>query len=387
MRVVSTPGEFASAFAQARSEAKSSFGDASVYAEKYLRRPRHIELQIFADTQGATIHLGERECTIQRRHQKLIEESPSPVVDAATRARIGDLAVRAAKAAGYVGAGTCEFLRDEDGSYYFMEMNARLQVEHPVTEMVTGLDLVKMQIRVAAGEPLPIKQTDVVQRGWAIECRISAEDPLRNFMPSPGRIGTLRVPAGPGIRDDGGVYQGYTVPVHYDPMISKLIAWGQSREEAIARMRRALDEYRIEGIRTTIPFHRRVFRHAAFLAGDFDTSFIERYRSELVPSGVQSSAVDPAKAPAKGEQVAAGSKKAGEDDSNGRPLANQEIALIAAAIAVHTRAEAGLLDAVDAPSGSRRSGDSPSGPLVGRAASARPGGWRLAARLSGLRDH
>ena len=367
MRAVASAAEFASAYTQARSEAQSAFGDASVYAERLVLRPRHIEIQVLADGMGHTVHLGERECTIQRRHQKLVEESPSPVVDAATRARLGELGVRAARAAGYVGAGTCEFLRDASGAFYFMEMNARLQVEHPVTEMVTGLDLVKLQIRIAAGEKLPFAQDDVTLRGWAIECRIFAEDPSRGFMPSPGRIGTLRVPSGPGIRDDGSVYQGYRVPVHYDPMISKLIAWGEDRSEAIARMRRALDEYRIEGVRTTIPFHRRVVRHPAFVAGDMDTSFIETHRDALI-------AAPPVPA---AEAV------------NGRPLSTREVAVIAAAVAAYRKAEAASAGtgAAAATSGTSPSAGAGAPPGGRRSAwGTGPGGWKLGSRLSALRD-
>jgi acetyl-CoA carboxylase biotin carboxylase subunit len=378
MRAVASAAEFASAYMQARSEAQSAFGDPSVYAERLVRHPRHIEIQVLADTQGHTVHLGERECTIQRRHQKLVEESPSPVVDAATRARLGDLGVRAARAAGYVGAGTCEFLRDESGAFYFMEMNARLQVEHPVTEMVTGLDLVKLQIRIAAGESLPFGQDDVTMRGWAIECRIFAEDPSRGFMPSPGRIGTLRVPSGPGIRDDGGVYQGYRVPVHYDPMISKLVAWGQDREEAIARMRRALDEYRIEGVRTTIPFHRRVFRHPAFIAGDMDTSFIQKHRDALI-------------GPAAGATAGGESKVASPsaDGPNGRPLQVREIAVIVAAVAAFRKTEAGSAGpgAVTSLGAGASPGTSASAGAARRSAwSLGPGGWKLSSRLSALRE-
>jgi acetyl-CoA carboxylase biotin carboxylase subunit len=285
MRIVRKASELASLLSQARGEAKSAFGDDTVFVEKFIVRPRHIEVQVVADGHGRCVHLGERECSIQRRHQKLIEESPSPVVDSATRKKIGALAVKAAKAAGYVGAGTVELLRGDDGSFYFMEMNTRLQVEHPVTEMVTGTDLVKAQIRVAAGEPLPFRQSEIDMRGHAIECRIIAEDPARNFMPSPGTIRGLRIPSGPGVRDDGGIYAGYTVPVHYDPLLSKLIAWGPDRDEAIARMARALDEYRIDGLKTSISFHRKVMDHPAFRAGELHTGFLEEY-PELVKPGV-----------------------------------------------------------------------------------------------------
>jgi acetyl-CoA carboxylase biotin carboxylase subunit len=285
MRVIHEESQLAPALAQARSEAASAFGDDRVFLEKFVERSRHIEVQVLADVHGNCIHLGERECSIQRRHQKLIEECPSPAVDAATRARIGELAVSAARQVSYVGAGTVEFLRDAAGPFYFMEMNTRLQVEHPVTEMVVGLDLVKAQIAVAAGGRLPVRQQDVELRGHAIECRILAEDPERQFMPSPGTIRGLRVPTGPGIRDDGGIYAGYTVPVHYDPLLAKLVAWGHNRSEAIARMARALDEYRIDGIRTSIPFHRRVMDAPAFRAGELHTGFLAEHPELLAPGG------------------------------------------------------------------------------------------------------
>jgi acetyl-CoA carboxylase biotin carboxylase subunit len=285
MRIVRKRSEVKSLLEQARSEATSAFGDGTVFVEKWVERPRHIEVQIIADGHGRCVHLGERECSIQRRHQKLIEECPSPVVDDPTRKKIGAMAVKAAKAVGYVGAGTVEFLRGHDGSFYFMEMNTRLQVEHPITEMVTGLDLVKAQIRVAAGEDLPFQQSKINMRGHAIECRIIAEDPAHNFMPAPGTIRGLRVPTGPGVRDDGGIYAGYTVPVHYDPLLSKLVAWGRNRDEAISRMARALDEYRIDGLKTSISFHKKVMDHPAFRAGDLHTGFLEEY-PELVQPGV-----------------------------------------------------------------------------------------------------
>ena len=284
MRLVRTEAELPSLLAQARGEAASSFRDDRIFLEKYVERPRHIEVQILADAYGNCIHLGERECSIQRRHQKLIEECPSPVVDEITRRRLGEMAVIVAKAAGYTSVGTVEFLRDAAGSFYFMEVNARLQVEHPVTEIVTGVDLVKSQIRVAAGEKLPLRQKDVALRGHAVECRIIAEDPARNFMPAPGTIRGLRVPTGPGIRYDGGTYAGYTVPIHYDALLSKLISWGQDRAEAIARMARALDEYRIEGLLTSISFHRRVMQHPAFVAGDLHTGFLEEHPELLAPA-------------------------------------------------------------------------------------------------------
>ncbi|MDH3627220.1 MAG: acetyl-CoA carboxylase biotin carboxylase subunit [Acidobacteriota bacterium] len=277
MRIVNSEDELPSLLAQARGEAGSSFGNDTVFMEKFVERPRHIEFQILADTHGNFIHLGERECSIQRRHQKLIEESPAIVMDEATRKEVGELAIRACRAAGYHSAGTVEFLRGEDGSFYFMEVNARLQVEHPVTEMVTGQDLVKLMIAVAAGEKLPLQQDDIRMAGHAIECRIIAEDARRNFIPSPGTIRGLRAPGGPGVRFDDGTYAGYTVPVHYDPMIGKLIVWGQDRTEAISRMVRALDELRIDGLTTSISFHKQVMQDAAFIDGDLHTGFLEQH--------------------------------------------------------------------------------------------------------------
>ncbi|MGH7409196.1 MAG: acetyl-CoA carboxylase biotin carboxylase subunit [Candidatus Methylomirabilales bacterium] len=283
MRIVREPGELPSALRAARSEGQSSFGDSAVYLEKYLERPRHIEMQILADGAGQVLYLGERECSIQRRHQKVVEEAPSPFVDEALRRRLGEAAVAIAAAAGYRNAGTVEFLVDRDRNFYFLEVNARLQVEHPVTEMVTGLDLVKAQIGLAAGGPLPVRQEEVRLRGHALECRIYAEDPFRNFIPSPGRIVTFRRPGGPGVRDDTGVYEGYEVPVHYDPLIAKLITWGESRAEAIQRMRRALQEYTIIGIQTTIPFHRLVMEDPRFLAGEVDTTYVDAMLAALPP--------------------------------------------------------------------------------------------------------
>ncbi|MEE8412593.1 MAG: acetyl-CoA carboxylase biotin carboxylase subunit, partial [Acidobacteriota bacterium] len=277
MRLVASSKEMASALAQARGEAASAFGDDRVFLEKFIVRPRHIEFQILADTHGNCVHLLERECSIQRRHQKLIEECPSPVIDAATRAEIGEWAIKAVMATGYVNAGTVEFLRDDNGSFFFMEVNARLQVEHPVTEEVTGIDLVKAMIRVAAGEKLPWKQADIECRGHAIECRIIAEDPARNFLPAPGTVTGLRTPAGPGVRYDDATYAGWTGPVHYDPMIAKLISWGRDRHEAIERMTRALNELRIDGLTTSVPFHRRVMRNRAFVAGELHTGFLDEH--------------------------------------------------------------------------------------------------------------
>lgn len=277
MRLVRAAEEIESAFTTARSEAQAAFGDASVYIEKFIEKPRHIEIQIVADRQGHTIHLGERECSIQRRHQKVIEECPSPLNDAELRARMGAAAVSIARAAEYYSVGTVEFLVDASRNFYFLEMNTRLQVEHPVTELVTGIDLVREQIRIAAGLPLEIRQEDVRWHGHAIECRVYAEDPQKNFLPSPGRITRLRTPSGPGVRDDSGVYEGWEVPIYYDPMISKLATYGSSRAEAIDRMKRALLEYHVGGIRTTIPFFQAVMRDEEFLSGDLDTGFIARF--------------------------------------------------------------------------------------------------------------
>jgi len=284
MRVVRADRDAESAFAQATSEAGNAFGDPSVYMEKYVERGRHIEVQVLSDPHRPSVHMGERECSIQRRHQKLIEESPSPIVDDARRRALGETAVRAADAVGYRGAGTVEFLMDGNGDFYFMEMNTRLQVEHPVTEMVTGIDLVKAQILIAAGRDAGVTQEAVRLEGSAIECRVYAEDPERGFLPSPGRIERLRVPGGPGIRDDGGVYEGYRLPIFYDPLISKLVAWGKDREEAIARMSRALDEYVVEGVPTTIGFHRRVMRDERFRRGELHTEFIAEMDGATPPA-------------------------------------------------------------------------------------------------------
>jgi acetyl-CoA carboxylase biotin carboxylase subunit len=255
----------------------AAFGDDAIYIEKFVERPRHIEVQVLADTHGNAIYLGERECTIQRRHQKVIEECPSPIVDADLRARMGEAALKVVQAARYYNAGTVEFLVDAQRRFYFLEMNTRLQVEHPVTEMVTGLDLVKLQIAIGNGERLPLGQEDVLMRGAAIECRVYAEDPNNNFFPSPGKILRLRTPSGPGIRDDSGVYEGWTVPIDYDPLISKLVAWGSTRAEAIARMQRALREYHIDGIKSNVQLFLDVLPHPDFQRGDFDTGFLDRF--------------------------------------------------------------------------------------------------------------
>src|SRR5688572_18956234 len=275
MRVAKNADDFARSFQLARSEALSAFGNGDVYVEKYLSRPRHVEFQILGDRHGNVIHLGERDCSVQRRHQKLIEEAPSPAVTPALRAQMGDAAVRGAKAIDYVGAGTIEMLLDEDGSFYFMEMNTRIQVEHPVTEMLTGVDLVKEQIRVAAGERLSITEMPPL-RGHVIECRINAEDPARSFQPSPGRIDVYHPPGGPGVRLDTHVYAGYTVPPYYDSLLAKLICQGRDRAEAIRRMQIALDAFIIEGVTTTTTFLGRVLAHEAFQRGVVDTKFLER---------------------------------------------------------------------------------------------------------------
>jgi acetyl-CoA carboxylase biotin carboxylase subunit len=281
MRLVDDEKKFIAAYQGAQREAKSAFGDDAVYLEKAVIRPRHVEIQVFADTQGNTVYLFERDCSIQRRHQKVIEEAPSPAVTPDLRKKMGEVAVKAAAAVGYVGAGTCEFLLAEDGSFYFLEMNTRLQVEHPVTEMITQRDLVHLQISVANGHPLPFKQEDLKVHGAAIECRVYAEDPLK-FLPSPGKITQLRQPHGPYVRDDSGVYEGSEISVYYDPMISKLIVWAPTRAEAIERMARALAEYRVGGIRTNLAFHRRVMREADFRRGRYDTSYIEGHKGELL---------------------------------------------------------------------------------------------------------
>jgi acetyl-CoA carboxylase biotin carboxylase subunit len=275
MRIVRSPEEMPDALAAARREAMAAFGDDDVYLEKLVEGARHVEVQILADQHGNVIHLGERECSIQRRHQKLIEESPSPIVDEEMRQRMGEVAVRIAQAIGYVNAGTVEFLVDKERNFYFIEMNTRLQVEHPVTEMVTGVDIVKEQIRIARGRKLRYRQEDIRQTGWAIECRITAEDPFNGFMPSTGRIVTLAEPTGPGIRVDSGVYEGCEITPYYDSLIAKVIAWGETRGEAILRMLRALEEFRIIGIQTTIPFHQAILNSTRFLAGHFDTKFVE----------------------------------------------------------------------------------------------------------------
>ncbi|MGC8842062.1 MAG: acetyl-CoA carboxylase biotin carboxylase subunit [Candidatus Sumerlaeaceae bacterium] len=277
MRVAHTPIALSTSFATAQAEAEKAFGNPGVYIEKFIENPKHVEVQILADEHGHAVYLGERDCSVQRRHQKLIEESPCPVLDEETRRKIGEAAVRAAQAVGYANAGTIEFLLDKDKNFYFMEMNTRIQVEHPVTEQVTLFDLVQAQVRIAAGEELPIRQEDIKLIGHSIECRINAENPDKGFIPSPGRITTYHVPGGPGVRVDSHCYQEYVIPPYYDSMIGKLITWAPSREECIARMRRALDEFVIEGVATTIPFHRAVMDSEEFLRGTFGTNFVENF--------------------------------------------------------------------------------------------------------------
>lgn len=282
MRIVREESALENSFMMASAEAESAFGNPDLYFEKYIESPRHIEIQLLADKHGNVIHLGERECSIQRRHQKLIEESPSPVVDEELRDKMGKIAVKGAKSIGYESAGTIEFLMDSNGSFYFMEMNTRIQVEHPVTEMVYNVDLIKEQIRLAAGEKLGIKQSEIKPRGHSIECRINAEDPLNNFIPSPGQITYLHTPGGPGIRVDTHIYDSYIVPSFYDSLLAKLIVIARNRGEAIRRLNRALDEFVIEGIKTTIPFHKFVINTPEFVQGNFNTHFIENIYDKAV---------------------------------------------------------------------------------------------------------
>jgi acetyl-CoA carboxylase, biotin carboxylase subunit len=281
MRVCRDEDNLAVALQTARNEAEAAFKNASVYIEKFIDRPRHVEVQILADKHGHIVHCWDRDCTLQRRHQKLVEESPAPTLPVKIRSRLGDAAVRLARAAGYVNAGTCEFLVDANHDFYFIEVNARIQVEHPVTEMVTGIDLVKQQIRIAAGEPLPFKQDDIVVRGHSMQCRINSEDPDNDFRPSPGRITALQVPGGPGVRWDSHIQVGYSVPPYYDSLLGKLIVHAPTRAEALATMRRALDELVIEGVQTTIPLHKRIMRDPDFISGRVDTTWVERV---LLPS-------------------------------------------------------------------------------------------------------
>jgi acetyl-CoA carboxylase biotin carboxylase subunit len=281
MRVASNDLSLKSALQQAKAEAEAAFGNGAIYLEKYIEHPRHVEVQVLADLHGNVVHLWERDCSTQRRHQKLIEESPSPSLNDEQRRAVCEAAVRLVKTAGYTNAGTVEFIVDQQGNFYFIEVNARIQVEHPVTEMVTGIDLIKQQIRIAAGEPLPFRQEQIIHRGAAIECRINAEDPAKNFQPSPGKIERIFVPGGLGVRWDSHAHTGYTVSPHYDSMIGKLIVHQPTRAEAIVCMQRALSEMRIEGIRTTIPLHQKILGHAAFAEGRIDTTYIERNNLSL----------------------------------------------------------------------------------------------------------
>jgi len=284
MRLVHQPEELEAALESAKSEAQRAFGDGEVYIEKAIVNPRHIEMQILADEHGHTVYLGERECSIQRRHQKVLEESPSPIVNAEMRRRMGEVAVRVAEAAGYTNAGTVEFLVDHEKNFYFLEMNTRLQVEHPVTELTTGLDLVHLQIRIAAGESLPFRQEEIAVRGHAIECRIYAEDPDNNYFPSPGKITLLLAPSGPGIRRDSGMYEGWTVPIEYDPLLAKLIGYGSDRTQAISRLVRAMHEYFVGGIKTNISLFQRILRDPEFVAGRIDTGYLDRLLRSGVPA-------------------------------------------------------------------------------------------------------
>ena len=286
MREVMSADELPGLLQAARREAEAAFGDGNVYLEKLVTNARHIEFQIMADSHGNVIHLGERECSLQRRHQKLLEEAPSPFLDAEMRRQMGDLACTAARAVDYLNAGTIEFLVDPDGAFYFLEMNTRLQVEHPVTELITGVDIVKEQLRIARGRRLRYTQDDIHINGWAIECRINAEDPYNNFMPSTGRLALIIPPSGPGVRVDTGVYPGFEISPYYDSMISKLLVWGETRGEAVLRMRRALEEYKILGVKTNIPFHQTLMDSTRFMAGQFDTRFIEeRFSMEDAEEG------------------------------------------------------------------------------------------------------
>lgn len=278
MRIVREESEFEQAFHMAQREAFAAFGNGELYIEKYISSIRHIEVQILADSKGNVIHLGERECSIQRRHQKLLEEAPSPALTEKQRKKIGDFAVRAARAIKYRNAGTFEFIVDGEGNVYFIEINTRIQVEHPVTELITGIDIIKEQIKIAAGYELGLRQSDIKINGWAIECRINAEDPER-FIPSPGKITFLSLPGGPGVRVDTAIYPGYTVPPYYDSMIAKLIVYGKNRQEAIKRMARAIDEFMIDGVKTTIPFHKKLLNNPQFIEGQYSTSFVEEMNS------------------------------------------------------------------------------------------------------------
>jgi acetyl-CoA carboxylase biotin carboxylase subunit len=325
MRVVTRDADFAPAWRDASSEALNAFGDARLYLEKYLQKPRHVEIQILADAHGRVVSLGERECSVQRRHQKVIEEAPSLIITPELRKKMGDAAVRLARAGGYVNAGTVEFLVDAHLNFYFLEVNTRLQVEHPVTEQVTGLDLVKLQIAIAAGHRLPFAWESITPRGHAMEVRLYAEDPDNNFFPSPGKILSLHAPSGPGIRLDEGVYEGWTVPMDYDPLLSKLIAWGNSREETIARLRRALEEYTITGIKTNAALFRRILAERDFLRGEIHTKWLDELLQRL-PSAA-SSAKESANADRAGDAAAIAAalwQATHSERSSGRPSSSQD---------------------------------------------------------------
>jgi acetyl-CoA carboxylase biotin carboxylase subunit len=314
MRVVHGDAEFDSAFRDASSEAMNAFGDDRLYLEKYLDRPHHVEIQIFADAHGRVVSLGERECSVQRRHQKVIEEAPSPLITPDLRKKMGDAAVRLARAGGYVNAGTVEFLVDANLNFYFLEVNTRLQVEHPVTEQVTGLDLVKLQIAIAAGHRLPFAWESIIPRGHAMEVRIYAEDPDNNFFPSPGKIVSRQIPGGPGIRVDDGVYEGWTVPSDYDPLLSKLIAWGNSREETIARLRRALEEYTVTGIKTNVGLFRRILGEPDFLHGEIHTRWLDELLSPSRPAQSSANENRPASSVSDAAAIAAAIWQANQGD-------------------------------------------------------------------------
>jgi acetyl-CoA carboxylase biotin carboxylase subunit len=316
MRLVHGADEMAGAWERAKSESKKAFGDDTVYLEKAIIQPRHVEIQVLGDRHGNVVHLFERDCSIQRRHQKVVEETPCPVLTQDIVEKMGEIAVKGAKAVDYFSAGTFEFLLSADKSFYFLEMNTRLQVEHPITEWVTGTDLVREMVRVAAGEPLSWTQEQIQRRGASIECRVYAEDPSTNFLPSPGTIEQLRVPSGPGVRDDSGAYPGCTISSYYDPLVSKLAVWAPTRDQAIARMRRALHEYVVTGIRTNLAFHERLMAHPDFVAGNYDTGFIDAHRDQLMGYGEPSAdmseslAVAVALAAAGLERKAAGAARA-----------------------------------------------------------------------------
>jgi acetyl-CoA carboxylase biotin carboxylase subunit len=349
MRMVADAKELAGAFENARSEAERAFGDSEVYIEKLIENPRHVEMQIFGDTQGNVVYLAERECSVQRRHQKVLEEAPCSFVDPDMRRRMGEVAVKVARAASYYNAGTVEFLVDADKNFYFLEMNTRLQVEHPVTEMVTGIDLVQLQFRVAAGEPLPIKQDEIILRGHAMELRIYAEDPDNNFFPSPGRITRLISPSGPGIRRDSGMYEGWVVPLDYDPLLAKLIAYGEDRMQVINRLRRALVEYFIGGIKTNLSLFRRILLHPDFQAARVDTGFLDRLLQEPPVGDARTARRTPI--------VALAAAIFAEQPSPGSQPARNEDGLHAAA---------------------------PRTPATASIGDTKPGGWKAAARTEGV---